>query len=36
MKLPLISFSVVAYVLLTVALICYSELGRPTLIRALF
>lgn len=36
MKLPLISVSVVAYVLLAVALICYSELGRATLSRALF
>jgi hypothetical protein len=36
MKLPLISASLVAYVLLAVVLICYSELVRPTLIRALF
>jgi hypothetical protein len=36
MKLPLVSVSVIAYVVLAVALICCSELGQPTLVRALF
>jgi hypothetical protein len=36
MKLPLVSASIVAYVLLAVTVICYAELKHSALIRALF